>query len=408
MTRQPGRVSPASAIARRTRCTRPSGWVTVPSFSAYEPAGKITFACSARPCDSSVACATTVLARSSALDHEAASAPAAAANGSFALSGSTSSRYTAFSSPPASAPAIASALRPSCGLSLSPGPALGSTPDSRSPRPLLVAGISSSPAPGVSASDSSAARSSSARTRSPPTAPAANRSPHRITSSPPACARRAAVSRSASRSSPEARCSFMPWRRAPLRRRRSRIGASISGSQSSTSTPCANSRSDTRACRRGSASSRCSSSASAPFARESRCGEPSVSRTRRPSRKPSSLVAPPPASAAVLPAARRSPAAASSNARSHPTGRSSPPSRSSGWEMRMAPCAPATAHALRPPAPFPPFSPVALNFAGRASGPRRRRASERQSARDRKASRRRPRRSGARARASRARRARSG
>ena len=69
--------------------------------------------------------------------------------------------------------------------------------------------------------------------------------------------------------------SLTPWRRTPLRIRRSRIGASSSGSQPTTSTVCANSRSRTVACSAGAASARASSSAPAlPLARESTSAEP--------------------------------------------------------------------------------------------------------------------------------------
>ena len=44
---QSGRASPSGSSARRTRCTRPSMFVKVPSFSAKEAAGSTTSACAA-------------------------------------------------------------------------------------------------------------------------------------------------------------------------------------------------------------------------------------------------------------------------------------------------------------------------------------------------------------------------
>ena len=67
---------------------------------------------------------------------------------------------------------------------------------------------------------------------------------------------------------------------------------------------------------------RACSGSSTPLGRESMCGEPSTSRIRRWSRKPSSFVVSPPASAAVAAPAFSSAAAASSSARSHEASRS--------------------------------------------------------------------------------------
>ena len=65
-TAQPARTSPGWAIAIRSRCRRPSGCTTVPSFSAWDSAGKMTVACSRRPSVSTEAWATTSAALCSA------------------------------------------------------------------------------------------------------------------------------------------------------------------------------------------------------------------------------------------------------------------------------------------------------------------------------------------------------
>ena len=57
---------PWRAIAGRRRWIRPSGWVTVPSFSAAASAGKTTVAYSRRPSLRNAAWAITVVAWSRA------------------------------------------------------------------------------------------------------------------------------------------------------------------------------------------------------------------------------------------------------------------------------------------------------------------------------------------------------
>ena len=103
-----------------------------------------------------------------------------------------------------------------------------------------------------------------------------------------------------------ATASLTPWRRTPLRMRRSTIGMSSTGSQSSTRTAWANSRSATVACASGADSARCSASGSVPPVRESMSGESRPSRSRRCSRKASSLVLSPPTIAPTRPLARAS------------------------------------------------------------------------------------------------------
>ena len=108
---------------------------------------------------------------------------------------------------------------------------------------------------------------------------------------------------------------------------------------------------ETRACRRGSFSARCSSSGSVPARRESMCGDARPSRIRRASRKPSSLVASPPTSAPVRSPARASPAAASASARSQETDAARRRRASAARHARADRCAPP---ALAPSVGTPP------------------------------------------------------
>ncbi len=93
---------------------------------------------------------------------------------------------------------------------------------------------------------------------------------------------------------------LVPLRRAALRTRRSRMGASSTSSVSTTSTTSAWSMSLTRADRSGRASTRACSGSTEPAVRESMCGEPTPARIRCWSSRASSLVVAPPASAADL------------------------------------------------------------------------------------------------------------
>ncbi len=95
-----------------------------------------------------------------------------------------------------------------------------------------------------------------------------------------------------------ATASCTPWRRTPLRMRRSRIGTSSTGSVPRTRTAWANSRSGTDACSAGACSAARASRESASPVRESMSAAPSASRAMRWTRKPSSLVVSPPTSAA--------------------------------------------------------------------------------------------------------------
>ena len=193
-------------------------------------------------------------------------------------------------------PAIAGASRPSASASRRPGPAFGSTPASRRPRPLAWRGFPAGPAPSISDRATASRRcSSSARAALGPAGAggeALARDDHAAPRRPARARRARGSSRSAARSAPERALErSVPCRRTPLRRRRSRIGASTSGSQSSTST-------------HGRTRGRRPSPAGADRqralqlerqrarARESTCGEPSASRISRASSRPSSLVAP--------------------------------------------------------------------------------------------------------------------
>jgi len=134
----------------------------------------------------------------------------------------------------------------------------------------------------------------------------------------------------------EATTSRAPFLRTALRMRRSRIGASSTGSVSITRMAPAWSMSDTRAESSGRASARACAGPSRPARRESTFAEPSPARSRCCSRNPSSLVVWPPASAAVRAPDFASAAAASESARSQVTSRRKPPSRTIGAVMRSS------------------------------------------------------------------------
>ena len=218
-----------------------------------------------------------------------------------------------------------------------PGPRFGRQPTSRSPRPFVPVGISSSPAPvggrevqlarereqGGDAPGGRGRRARGARPRRSRRGrsarcsfPFSTRS--RSAASAPArreADRRRRRSRRACVGWLEATTTFAPRRRRALRTRRSTIGASSTRSVSNTSTAAAFSMSQTGTLRSGRARIRAWSGSSTPLGRESTCGEPSASRTSRWSRKPSSFVVSPPASPAVAAPAFSSPAAAADRAR---------------------------------------------------------------------------------------------
>ena len=134
----------------------------------------------------------------------------------------------------------------------------------------------SDPEPAAASSTSSAARNSASL-------PGGNRTDSRAFGSS-ALGREVAIA------------SLTPWRRTPLRIRRSKIGASSSGSHPTIRTVCANSRSTTVACNDGAASARRRSGDTGPPSRESMSEDCSASRISRAIRNPSSFVACPPTS----------------------------------------------------------------------------------------------------------------
>src|SRR6202012_2018546 len=113
---QPGRMSPGRPAAGRTRWRRPSGWVTVPSFSAWVSSGKRTSALAAVAV-AKVEKATTKLAASSACVQALVSPKS--------RRGSTPTRITPSSSPSVSAWRISSTPRPWTARAARPGPASG-------------------------------------------------------------------------------------------------------------------------------------------------------------------------------------------------------------------------------------------------------------------------------------------
>ena len=212
----------------------------------------------------------------------------------------------------------------------SPGAGVGQrSPTSRRPRPFVPAGSSSRPAPSRPRRLRRSARFSSARARAGVAAqrarPRRSRRPRRrrasalgdgadarrgsapaargraveVAASPASAPRRAPRGRPRRRPGRSgatvvgvgverrtgarvATASLTPRRRTPLRMRRSRIGASSTGSQSSTSTVWANSRSGTVACSAGCGQrARRVRAAASPPARASRSAEPRPSRRRR-------------------------------------------------------------------------------------------------------------------------------
>ena len=68
-----GPIWPWCPIACRTRWMRPSGWVSVPSFSAFDSAGKTTVACSASSAETKSVKTITLPAASSAASQTARS-----------------------------------------------------------------------------------------------------------------------------------------------------------------------------------------------------------------------------------------------------------------------------------------------------------------------------------------------
>ena len=132
-----GRMSPGREAEGRTRWRRPSGWVTVPSFSAWVSSGKTTSA-------------LAVVAFSN-IEKETTKSAAVRAASQAGVSGksrrgSTPKRTTDVISPDSRAARICSVDMPGV-IEERPGPASGRQPASRRPRALAKSGISSSPAP---------------------------------------------------------------------------------------------------------------------------------------------------------------------------------------------------------------------------------------------------------------------
>ena len=130
-------------MAWRTRWSRPSGWVRVPSFSGPASAGKTTVACSVSAGVTKSANAITPAAASSACSQRPRSG--------WVTSGSACSSTSVVRSPSTRPSAICAADRPAAGASARPGPRLGSTPASRRPRALADSGTSIRPDSGLSA-----------------------------------------------------------------------------------------------------------------------------------------------------------------------------------------------------------------------------------------------------------------
>ena len=135
----PGRTSPGWPIAGRSRCRRPSGCVTVPSFSAYDSAGNTTSAWRSTDSLRNCSCATTKPARRAPASHSSAARAARAA-------GPSAAGRRRFTSPRRPRPWPARAASPP-GASDRPGPMPGTQPTSRRPRRVRAGGDLDQPGP---------------------------------------------------------------------------------------------------------------------------------------------------------------------------------------------------------------------------------------------------------------------